>query len=72
MYLFPNKAHMCENYPWVEKYPYFIFVAWIVRIVSALFNKDVKKREKKLREMDQEEIKTKFEIYKKMNLNYQK
>lgn len=71
-YLFPNKAHMCENYPWVEKYPYFIFVAWIVRIVSALFNKDVKKREKKLREMDQEEIKTKFEIYKKMNLNYQK
>lgn len=71
-YLFPDKEHMSETYPWVEKCPILIGAAWIMRIVSALFREDVKDREKNLRDMDQKEIDSKFEIYKKMNLNYQK
>lgn len=32
--LFPNKSYMKHNYPWVDKYPFLLPVAWVLRICN--------------------------------------
>ena len=69
-YYFPPLFYMAEYYPWLEKYPFLLPVAWCIRASRGIFmKKGVQKREM-LNVIDGEKAKTYQNIYRHMKLKF--
>ncbi len=70
-YYFPKISYMKEFYPWLDKRPYLIGWAWILRACHGLFNGGLKRRDM-LIGSDAEKRKNVQEIYNKLNLHFKR
>ncbi len=71
-YYFPPEYYMKDFYPWVEKKPFLLPVAWFIRFFGGIFkHKGTRKREF-LKNVENENIIVMQNIYKKMGLKFQK
>lgn len=69
-YYFPPLFYMSEYYPWLEKFPFLLPVAWGIRAFRGIFmKKGVKKREM-INVIDGEKAKTYQTIYSRMKLKF--
>lgn len=69
-YYFPPLYYMVEYYPWLEKKPFLLPAAWMIRGIRGFFmDKGVKKRHM-IREINTEKIETLRKIYQEMNLHF--
>ena len=69
-YYFPPLFYMSEYYPWLEKFPFLLPVAWGIRAFRGIFmKKGVQKREM-LSVIDGEKAKTYQTIYSRMKLKF--
>lgn len=69
-YYFPPLFYMSEYYPWLEKFPFLLPVAWGIRAFRGVFmKKGVKKREM-INVIDGEKAKTYQTIYGRMKLKF--
>ncbi|MBR3579559.1 MAG: nucleotidyltransferase family protein [Lachnospiraceae bacterium] len=69
-YYFPPLFYMAEYYPWLEKFPVLLPVAWGIRAFRGVFmKKGVQKREM-LNVIDGEKAKTYQDIYRQMKLKF--
>lgn len=69
-YYFPPLFYMSEYYPWLEKFPFLLPVAWGIRAFRGVFmKKGVKKREM-INVIDGEKAKTYQTIYSRMKLKF--
>ncbi len=71
-YYFPPRTYMQRDYPWLKKYPGLLSVAWGIRAVHGLFSKDGREKRKMLLNIKSEEVCTINEIYKGMQMNFNK
>lgn len=62
--LFPNIEYMKKGYPWVEKYPVLLPIAWLLRVVKYLKNSEKKSDESSSIEigMDRVELLREYKI----------
>lgn len=70
-YYFPKMSYMQEFYPWLKKRPYLIVWAWMLRAGKGIFNGGVSRRNM-LVKSDGEKRKNVQEIYRKLNLRFEK
>lgn len=69
-YYFPPLFYMAEYYPWLEKFPFLLPVAWCIRAFRGIFmKKGIQKREM-LNVIDGDKAKTYQNIYKQMKLKF--
>lgn len=69
-YYFPPLFYMSEYYPWLEKFPFLLPIAWIIRGFRGVFmKKGIKKREM-LEVIDGDKAKTYQVIYSRMKLKF--
>ena len=69
-YYFPPLFYMAEYYPWLEKFPFLLPVAWVIRAFRGIFmKKGIQKREM-LNVIDGDKAKTYQTIYKRMKLKF--
>ena len=71
-FFFPSLRFMEEKYQWLVKFPYLLPIAWLIRMVSGLFNRESKQHMEKITETNVVKTTTMLEIYHKMNLNFRK
>ena len=71
-YYFPPLSYMENDYPWLKKHPYFLFVAWVIRAVHGLVSKEGREKRKMLLKMKNEEVCTINDLYKGMQLHIKK
>lgn len=71
-YYFPPRGYMQRDYPWLKKYPALLSVAWIIRAIHGLFSKEGREKRRMLLNLKNEEVFTINEIYKGMQLNFNK
>ncbi len=71
-YYFPPKAYMQRDYPWLKQYPFFLSVAWIIRAVHGLFSREGREKRRMLLNIKSDEVCMIDEIYKGMQLNFNK
>lgn len=69
-YYFPPTSYMQKDYPWLKKYPYLLIVAWGIRAINGLFNKEGRKKREMLLDLDNDKVNKIYEIYKGMQLNF--
>ncbi len=69
-YYFPPLFYMAEYYPWLEKFPFLLPFAWLIRAFRGIFmKKGVQKREM-LNVIDGEKAQTYQNIYRHMKLKF--
>jgi hypothetical protein len=71
-YYFPPISYMERDYTWLKKYPFLLVIAWGIRAVHGLINKDGREKRKMLLNINSEDVRTMNEIYKGMQLNFNK
>lgn len=71
-YYFPPLSYMKSDYPWLNKYPYLLVIAWGIRAVHGLLSKEGREKRKMLMNIKSEDIRKMNEIYKGMQLNFMK
>lgn len=71
-YYFPPISYMKEDYPWLNKYPFLLLVAWGMRAVHGLLSKNGREKRKMLLNINSEDVCMLNEIYKGMQLNFNK
>lgn len=69
-YCFPPLYYMTEYYPWLEKHPYLLGWAWVVRGVRGVFQKKGVQKRQMLGAIDNDRIKVYQNIYHKMQLRF--
>ena len=69
-YYFPPLFYMSEDYPWLEKFPFLLPVAWLIRGFRGIFMKKGKKKRKMLEVIDGNKAKTYQNIYSRMKLKF--
>ena len=63
---------MKNDYPWLNKHPYLLIVAWGIRAVHGLFSKEGREKRKMLLRIKSEEVTTIYDIYEGMDLDFNK
>lgn len=71
-YYFPPLSYMKNDYPWLNKQPYLLIVAWGIRAVHGLFSKEGREKRKMLLRIKSEEVNTIYDIYEGMDLDFNK
>lgn len=71
-YYFPSLAFMREKYQWLEKMPYLLPLAWIIRGISGVTSKQGEEHLNAIRNSNKGDIDKMLEIYCKMNLDFRK
>jgi hypothetical protein len=69
-YYFPPLSYMVKDYPWLKKFPFLLIIAWGIRAVHGLLNRDGREKRKMLLNINSEDISTINEIYKGMQLHF--
>ena len=69
-YYFPPLFYMAEYYPWLEKFPFLLPVAWCIRAFRGIFMKKGTQKREMLNVIDGDKAKTYQNIYKKMKLKF--
>ena len=69
-YYFPPLFYMAEYYPWLEKFPFLLPVAWCIRAFRGVFMKKGTQKREMLNVIDGDKAKTYQNIYKQMNLKF--
>lgn len=69
-YFFPPLSYMAEYYPWLERIPVLLPVAWGIRACRGVFMKKGTEKRKMLYNIEKEEIQTYKEIYEEMQLHF--
>lgn len=69
-YYFPSYQTMCEKYAWLKKAPFLLPVAWLVRGVRGMLANGSRSRKNYFDQLDDEEAKKMYEIYRTMNLRF--
>ncbi len=69
-YLFPPLDYMSKYYTWLEKHPYLLPWAWIVRGVGGIFKKKGTQKRQMISGIEQEQIKIYQNIYHEMQLRF--
>lgn len=69
-YFFPPLSYMAEYYPWLERIPVLLPVAWGIRACRGIFMKKGTEKRKMLYNIEKEEIQTYKEIYEEMQLHF--
>ena len=69
-YFFPPLSYMTEYYPWLERIPVLLPVAWGIRACRGVFMKKGTEKRKMLYNIEKEEIQTYKEIYEEMQLHF--
>ena len=78
MYYFPSVAYLSEDYPWLERLPFLLPLAWVIRFVKRETRKadgDDSKGQTRLKmvtSVDMKKANTYQDIYRKMNLKFKK
>jgi hypothetical protein len=71
-YYFPPINYMKEYYPWLEKCSVLLPIAWGLRAIHGITNKDGQERKKLLIEADSSKMQDMREIYKELKLDFKK
>ncbi len=71
-YYFPPTSYMKRDYAWLKKYPYLLIVAWVMRAVHGLLSKEGREKRKMLININSEDVRTLNQIYKGMELHFNK
>ncbi len=69
-YFFPPIAYMTEYYPWIEKKPFLLPVAWGIRACRGIFMKKGTDKRKMLHDIEQEQVQVYKNIYQEMQLHF--
>ena len=69
-YYFPPLFYMSEYYPWLERFPFLLPVAWGIRGFRGIFLKKGAKKRKMLKSLESDKILTYQKIYRHMKLNF--
>lgn len=69
-YYFPPLFYMSEYYPWLEKFPFLLPVAWCIRAFRGIFMKKGTQKREMLNVIDGDKAKTYQYIYKRMKLKF--
>lgn len=69
-YYFPPLFYMAEYYPWLEKFPFLLPVAWCIRACRGIFMKEGTQKREMLKVIDGDKAKTYQNIYKRMKLKF--
>ncbi len=69
-YLFPSYNYMSKYYPWIEKKPFLLPWAWIVRAFKAVFVNKGSVRHDMVQDITAEQIAFHKNIYQKMELRF--
>lgn len=69
-YFFPPADYMSEYYPWLEKRPYLLPVAWGIRACRGIFMKKGTKKREMLQEINEEQVNIYKNIYQEMQLHF--
>ncbi len=71
-YFFPSINFMREKYSWLNKTPYLLPVAWVIRGFSGVFSKSARKHMERFENADSQEIEKMLEIYHRLNLGFRR
>ncbi|MBR4146143.1 MAG: nucleotidyltransferase family protein [Lachnospiraceae bacterium] len=69
-YYFPPLFYMSEYYPWLERFPFLLPVAWGIRAFRGIFLKKGTKKREMLEVIEGEKAKTYQNIYRNMKLKF--
>lgn len=69
-YYFPPLYYMSEYYPWLDRHPHMLPIAWVVRLFKGLIHKKGVKKRKMVHDIKCDQIMTYNKIYKAMNLTF--
>ena len=69
-YYFPPLFYMAEYYPWLERFPVLLPVAWCIRAFRGIFMKKGTQKREMLNVIDGDKAKTYQNIYKHMKLKF--
>ena len=69
-YFFPPLYYMSEYYPYLEKKPWLLPWAWLVRGVCGIFEHKGSFKRKMIDHIDKEQIQTLKTIYEEMELRF--
>ena len=71
-YYFPSLSFMKEKYSWLNKAPFLLPVAWIIRAFTGLLSKKSQKHMELFKQTSDENVDVMMDIYHKMGLNYRR
>jgi hypothetical protein len=69
-YYLPSLNYMKEYYPWLEKYPFLLPAAWIIRGVKGVSSTEARNRAKLID--NNQTFQVTKNIYQQLNLNFTK
>lgn len=69
-YYFPSLHYMSEYYPWLEKRPFLIPVAWGIRLLGGAFKKKGVHKRNMIESIDPNKVQIYQNIYREMQLNF--
>ena len=71
-FYFPSISFMKEKYHWLEKAPFLLPTAWVIRGVTGIFNKEARDHRNNLLNSDDEQVKKMLNIYHRLNLEFRR
>lgn len=71
-YYFPSVTYMREYYPWLGKCSFLLPIAWGLRAIHGITNKEGKERKKLLTDVDSNKMTEMREIYQALQLDFKK
>lgn len=69
-YYFPPLFYMAEYYPWLERFPFLLPVAWLIRAFRGIFKKKGSKKREMLNVIDDNKVGIYRNIYSHMRLKF--
>lgn len=69
-YWFPPLYYMSEYYPYLDKYPFLLPYAWVVRGVNGVLAKKGTYKRQMIKNIEQKDIETNQNIYREMQLRF--
>lgn len=71
-YYFPSYSFMKEKYKWLDKKPFLLPIAWIIRGACAAKSEEAKRHRDTFNSADKENTEKMLEMYHKLNLNFRR
>lgn len=71
-YYFPSINFMREKYPWLEKAPILLPVAWVMRGICAVASKESRKHKEEFLSAGEEKTKVMLDIYHNLKLDFRR
>jgi hypothetical protein len=71
-FYFPSINFMQEKYTWLKKYPFLLPVAWVIRGVTGISNKEAMEHKNSIEKADKTEVKKMLNIYRRLNLEFRR